>query len=489
MVTNVPPVTFGANGFQMPTEEQILAGCAADINAAFGGALNPALNTPQGQLATSLAAIVAAADTDFLYYTTQTDPAYAQGRMQDAIGRIYFMQRFGAEPTVLQVSCSGQGAPIPVNTLIQDKAGNTYYCTGSGTIPATGGAIILQFANLVPGPIAVPVVASLTIYSAIPGWDSATLISGEVGNNTESQSQFETRRAASVAVNSVGNLNAVQGAVLALPGVLDCYVTDNTSSGTATIGGVVLLPNSLYVAVVGGSAGDIAQAIWSKKSPGANYNGNTTFTYTNNNPAYSPPYPTYPITWQTPSALQVFYTITIKNSSAVPSNALTLIQNQMLAAFAGGTFGNVTLAKVRIGATIYAATYVTPIAVLGQWAQIISIGVGTSNTPVATFTGSCGGTLMHATIISGTIGIGDWIVSGSGVTGTAAILVGTQIIGFVSGTIGGTGFYTISVAQTFPNQTVSDVNSNGQNITNQVEVANINQSPQLAAANVALVLL
>lgn len=489
MVTSVPSVTFGANGFQMPTEEQILAGVGVDINSAFGGNLNPALNTPQGQLATSMAAIIAAADTDFLYYTTQTDPAYAQGRMQDAIGRIYFLQRFGAEPTVLNVSCSGQNVNIPVNALIQDSAGNTYYCTGSGAIPAAGGAITLQFANLVPGAIPLPIVQGLTIYSALPGWDTATLVSGEVGNETETQSQFETRRAASVAVNSIGTINSIMGAVLSLPGVLDAYVTENTSSGTATIGGVVLLPNSLYVSVAGGSAAQIAQAIWSKKAPGCNYNGNTSFVYTDNNPGYSPPFPTYNVTWNTPSALQIFYTVTIKNSSAVPNNALTLIQTQLLSAFAGGTFGNVTIAKARIGSVIYAVPYSTAISVLGQWAQVISIGVGSSNSPSATFTGSCGGTLMHATIISGTIGIGDWIVSGSGVTGTAAILVGTKIIGFVSGTIGGTGFYTINQAQTFPNQTVSDVNSDGANSPNNLEIVNINQSPQLAAVNINLVLL
>lgn len=484
MATNVPPVTFGATGFVMPTEEQILAGCQADINAAFGGNLNPALNTPQGQLATSMAALIAGADEDFLYYTTQTDPAYAQGRMQDAIGRIYFMQRFAAEPTILQVQCVGQGVTIPVNALIQDGAGNTYYCMGSGVIPLTGGSITLQFANLVPGPIPVPV-GGLTIYSALPGWDVANLVSGEVGNNTETQSQFESRRAASVAVNSVGTINAIQGAVLALPGVLDCYVTENDSSGTATIGGVQLLPNSLYVSVVGGSAMQVAQAIWSKKPPGPPYNGNTTVTYTDNNPGFSPPYPTYQVTWNTPSVLPVFYTVTIKNSPSVPANALALVQNQLLLAFAGGTFGNVTIPKARIGSVLYAPQYTTPVAVLGPWAQITALGIGSPNAPIAQFTGSCGGTSLHVvTLVSGSLGIGDWIVSGSGVTGTAAILNGTQILAQVSGTTGGVGFYTLSMAQIVPLQTLFDVNGSGS-----VVAVNINQSPQLTAGQIQLVLI
>ena len=51
----------------------------ADINAAFGGNLNQALNTPQGQLASSIAAILGNVDDTFAFYTSQTDPAFALG--------------------------------------------------------------------------------------------------------------------------------------------------------------------------------------------------------------------------------------------------------------------------------------------------------------------------------------------------------------------------------------------------------------------------
>jgi len=50
MTTNVPAPTFGPTGFVAPAESAILAGRQADFNQAFGGNLNPALNTSQGQL-------------------------------------------------------------------------------------------------------------------------------------------------------------------------------------------------------------------------------------------------------------------------------------------------------------------------------------------------------------------------------------------------------------------------------------------------------
>ena len=56
MATSVPTATFGPQGFVAPAEADILAGVQADFTTAFGGNLNPALNTPQGQIASSMTA-------------------------------------------------------------------------------------------------------------------------------------------------------------------------------------------------------------------------------------------------------------------------------------------------------------------------------------------------------------------------------------------------------------------------------------------------
>lgn len=57
-VTNVPSVVFGATGVVLPAEADVLTGVQSDINQAFGGGVNPALNTPKGQLSQSLTAII-----------------------------------------------------------------------------------------------------------------------------------------------------------------------------------------------------------------------------------------------------------------------------------------------------------------------------------------------------------------------------------------------------------------------------------------------
>jgi len=137
MPTNVPSPVFGPTGFVAPSEASILAGVQADQNAAFGGNLNPALNTPQGQLATSEAAVIGNKNDQFLALANGVDPAFAAGRMQDAIGRIYFMSRIAAAATVVTATCTGlDGLFIPIGAKAIDSVGNIYNATQAGAIPA-----------------------------------------------------------------------------------------------------------------------------------------------------------------------------------------------------------------------------------------------------------------------------------------------------------------------------------------------------------------
>ncbi|ASW06314.1 baseplate J/gp47 family protein [Rhizobium sp. 11515TR] len=474
--TNVPSPSFGPNGFLIPSAQVVLEGVIEDINAAFGGSLNPALNTPQGQLATSEAAVVDNANQAFLYLTQQFDPAFASGRYQDALARIYFIERNPSQPTVVQALCTGlQGVIIPAGALAIAADGNQYVCTEAGTIPASGN-ITLTFACLVPGPISCPAGTLNQIYQSIPGWDAITNPSdGVLGNDVESRSSFEARRAASVALNSIGSLPSVLGAVLAVPNVLDAFVTENDSNSSQTIGGVLLNPNSIYVAVVGGEAQDVAQAIWSKKAPGCAYNGNTTVTVLDTSKGYAPPYPAYSVSFQIPAPLPILFAVNIVNSTLVPADAATQIQNAIISAFAGGDGGT----RAKIGGTLLASRFYAPVAALGSWAQIVSIEIGSVNNAAASFTGSISGnTLTVSAIASGTLAVGQTISDGTG-----NLIVGTKITALGTGS-GGTGTYTVSVSQTVGSESMQSA------IANLFEIGvRINQVPTVSANNIVVTLI
>lgn len=446
VTTSVPSPIWTDRGFAKPSTADVLNGVISDINSAFGGGLNPALDTPQGQLASSEAAVIDNTNSQFLTMTQMFDPAYAYGRYQDALARIYFIQRNPSQPTVVDALCTGlAGVVIPVGSLAVASDGMQYVATVEGVIPVSG-QITLSFACVTPGPIPCPAGTLNQIYRSIPGWDAIdNLTDGVIGNNVEGRAAFEARRAASVAHNSIGSLPSVLGAVLVVPDVIDAFVTENASNSPAVIGGVSLLPNSLYVAAVGGDTQAVAEAIWSKKAPGCSYNGNTSVTVYDTSAGYVPPYPAYAVQFERPEGLPIIFAVEINNTALVPADAADQIQAAIIAAF-GGLDGG---ARAKIGTTLFASRFYAPVAALGSWAQIVSIKVGSINAASATFTGSIAATTLTVTAVaSGTLAVGQTLFDTSG-----DLIAGTKITALGTGS-GGTGTYTVSSTQTVGSETM-----------------------------------
>ena len=228
MSTSVPQLQFDPAGVVIPTEAAILAGTQTDFNTAFGGGLNSGLSTPQGQLASSQAAIVADKDNQIAYIVNQFDPQYASGRFQDGLARIYFLTRKGATSTAVTCTLGGiPGTVVPAGTYAQDTSGNTYILLGSVTI-GSGGTVSSSWQNLKTGPIACPPSTLTRVYQAISGWDTITNpAQGSLGRVVESQQDFEYRRQNSVAISGRGTCSSIYANVFEVANVLDCYVIDN----------------------------------------------------------------------------------------------------------------------------------------------------------------------------------------------------------------------------------------------------------------------
>lgn len=467
-MTSVPKPTFGPKGFIAPSEADILAGVKADFNGAFGGDLNPADETPQGQLAVSLAAIIGNSNDIFSALINQVDPSYADGRMQDAIARIYFLTRNPSEPTTVAALIAGlPGTVIPIGALAKSVDGNIFSCSQAGVI-GPAGTVTLSFANTAPGPVPLAPTALSVVYRAIPGWDSVTnTAAGILGRDVETRADFEARRAASVALNAAGTLPAIRASVLNVANVVDVYATENNTAGAVTIGGVSIAAHALFVSVAGGLAADVARAIWIKKNPGCGYTGTTTVVVTDNNSGYALPYPTYNVTFTIPSALPIGFVVSIANDATVPDNAVTLIKGAILAAFAGADGGP----RARIGGTIFASRFYAGIAQLGPWAQIISITVGSPNSSGAVVTGSITGpTLTVTAVASGAIAVGQTVEG-------ASVLPGTTVLS------GSGASWVLSKTQTVASETLTFFVPT----LNEV-VARIDQIPTAAIDDISVVL-
>lgn len=358
--TAVPDVTVTENGLTVPDITDVLAGRLTDMNAALGGGASQSLSSPQGQIAQSDTEIIAQVYDKLLCLFNQMNPDFSTGRMQDGIGRIYFMDRISARGTVVTATCIGKvGTLIPAGSTASDDAGYIYQSVDDATIPASG-SVDVQFVNMTTGPIPCASGELNQIYRAVPGWDAVSNTSpGVVGVDVESRIAFETRRRQSVARNSRNQDGAMLAALLETDGVLDAYVWSNRTGETVTVGttNFPVLPHSVYACVYGGEDADVAEAIFRTYNPGANLNGTTHYTvYDNVN--YLPPYPSYDMQWLKASPTRVYFTVQIDSSLNPPSDITQQVKNMIISVFNGEYDG---IVKARIGSTINAGKYYAPV--------------------------------------------------------------------------------------------------------------------------------
>ena len=489
--TNVPFPQWTTTGLVVPSEAAVLAGVLADFNAALGGNLNITnLQTPQGQLATAQAACISNCYALFAQLVDQVNPDFATSWMQDAIGRIYFMNRLAATSTLVQCNCIGlPGTVIPAgstsNPQAYDTAGNLYYAVTGGTIPG-GGTLSLQFANVVTGPIPCASGTLTSIYQAVTGWDQITNPSaGTLGTNVQSAESFEYQRELSVQANAQGTPAAIYGAVAAVPGVTAVFVLDNDTNSTVNYGPTKysLPPNSTYVSVAGNAITQaVAQAIWSKKGPGCSYaagTGVSATVYDTTYPAGSQP--AYTVSFNEPTALAMSCVVTLSSASGLPGNINTLIQNAILSLFQNGQQASATqqaIPPVSIASLILAANYFPVVLALYAGIPLVSITWGTLFTGTGTVATSTTTTLTVNTVTSGFLAPGD-IISMAGVPS------GTYIVQQLTGSVvGSTGTYQMSAAATANESGVALTSTTGNNTQFQ---AGIDQLPVLSATNISIV--
>lgn len=486
MSTNVPQIQWTEQGLVVPSEAAVLLGVQEDLNAAFGGNLNfTNLFTPQGQLASSLAAVISNTYALFVMLVNGVDPDLNSGFMQDVIGRIYFLNREQGTPTVVECTCVGiAGTIIPTGALAQDQAGNIYNCVEGGVIPI-GGSIVLEFQNNLLGPIPCPASTLTIIYQAVPGWESITNpAQGVLGTNVESAEAFEFRREQSVAANAHGSAPAIYGAVIDLPGVTDAYVIENFTNGTVDTGSTLfpLVAHSVFVGVIGGVPQDIANAIWTKKDLGCNMNGNTTETVVD--PNYAFPQPSYSITFNNNAENPVVFdfTVNIKNSSALPSTIVADVTAAITGQFNGTLPGS---QRVRIGSLLLVSNFVGAVAACEGPSipvQVLDIFLGSA------FTGDCtlvsGSRVMTVTTAStGSLSAGT-IVEDAATSIPAGTWIVEQITAIAPPTGGGTGTYLLSAAATTTQASPEALTGSATGIEDQI---GIDQAPELGTVTVNLV--
>jgi uncharacterized phage protein gp47/JayE len=349
---------------QIPTETEVLNGVLADFNDAFGGGLNLNLETPQGQLASSLAAVIADKNNVIAELVNQIHPEYAEGVMQDAIAQIYFLQRKPATDSAVVCEFVGlPGTQIPQGFIVQDAAGNQWALQQEIGIPI-GGKI--SGTLIAAGQIEAPAHSVNVVYQALVGLDRVDNPHPAVpGRAEESRAEFAERRRRSVAINAHGTPQAVYANVFALDGVRDVYVIDNPKGQNVQAGATnyTLKPHSIYVAAVGGNDTAVAEAVLRYAGSGCDFNGNTEITVYDH--SYNDPKPAYQVAFMRPAELPVYFRIKIERGAFIGADAA--IKQAVINAFKG-----------RIGANLYAIGYVAPVVQAVPNVHVLDVEIGLS---------------------------------------------------------------------------------------------------------------
>ena len=351
----IPNIQFTAQGIDAPSREAVTAGLWAMMRQAFGLNITQDARTPQGQLVTSLTAVITERDSQFIELANNFDPRYSFGKFQEALGAIYFLSRSQATRSVVTLAFTGlAGSIVPGGAKVQDGNGNIWETTQMGTVDVPTGTVTVSARAQVPGPIQAATGTINNLLDTLPGIDRAeNLVPAVPGSNEESRSDFELRRADSVTANSRLTNSAVFGAVLDLPDVIDVRVIDNPTDESITVGATnyPMIRNSLLVSVVGGDDYDIAGKIMAKGGTGCAFVGNTDVLWkdTDNYDDGFPP--EYDVKFLRPTIVPLYFNIAVANFDTLTSQQVSAARQSIASQLASGP------RRARIGGTVLASSF------------------------------------------------------------------------------------------------------------------------------------
>ena len=323
--------------------------------------INTAPETPQGQIIDAETLAITQKDAELAFLANMFNPKTARGIWQEALAEIYFIKRKKAVNSRCYCVLTGlNGTLIEKGSKIQSSADDTYwYLLETVTINDNSSVTALFECESEGAVIASPNTLN-KIITTVAGWDTVNNIqSATVGTFEESQQAFEKRRYDSVALNSVGTIASVFSRVNQIDDVVGCYVVDNKTNINKIIDDYLLKPHSIYVAVIGGSNQDIAEAIYRSLSAGCDYNGNTQITVVDPHT-----HAKEKVTFMRPTQQNVYIKVNVFDKD-LPDDYENLIKNAVITNFYGQdeqiVIAGEALTRAIMGQYIYASRFLPSI--------------------------------------------------------------------------------------------------------------------------------
>lgn len=322
---------FNSNGTVIADTADIQTTVQSEYQEALGSDISLEEATPQGRLID----IETTARVNTLSYAALITNVVininqATGTALDAWGANFNIYRYAATSSQVTATVGGvadtvitQGSQaIDINGILWTAEsdiviGSTGTATGTFICSQTG-AIQLGIGELNK------IVASGTL--GIDGWETITnSAAAVVGSAQESDNNFRQRILQSIFGGSAlfGNY---QSAVNKVSNVTASYAKENPYGSSLILDDITIPAHSIYVCVQGGNSSDVAYALYSVKSAGCGWVGNTTVnvtdkTFGNQNTVK------YQIPTDSNFAITVNVTSGLNSSSSLSDDIKTVITN------------------------------------------------------------------------------------------------------------------------------------------------------------------
>ena len=359
-------ISVTSDGIKVPQASEIKTVFQDILKDSFGSDINLDDSTSQGVWVDDLTDEKMADNAEVLYLFNQFNPETASGVFQDALASLFGLERKIATHSVVNCQCIGiegtvlNGIDSGNPAMAISTNGDKFECVTGGTIDSTG-TITLQFRSVETGSIPCSANTVNGIFGTVIGWDSVNnSASGTVGEEEESQYDFEQRRKNSLALNATGSLASVYSGVFNIKDVTDVLVEENDTGSTVTKRGVSMTQHSIYICVNGlTNPDDLAKVIFDTKSAGCDTIGSYTCSYTETFDNGSTVTHTYK--YDTPTDSDVYIKVIVSSLPSAESQAS--VKNAIFDDFNGDlTNGN---SKITIGSSIYASRFLAVVSALG----------------------------------------------------------------------------------------------------------------------------
>lgn len=279
------PDSFDANGLQVKTAAEITSDLTVAMQNIYGADINVEQNSPDGQFIGIMTQMCVDIRELIVQINAGFDPDQAVGAILDQRVAFNDIQREGGTYTIQPVDIvtnrtveldgldGNFNNPLGTAYTVQDDNANEFILIDSVTLLA--GTTTVSFRAQQIGAVNVPIDTIINPVTIITGVISVNNSSAAitVGEQEETDPQLRTRRQRSVALASNGYLNGLLGTVLNLPGVTEAALYENVSDNVDANG---IPAHGIWLIVDGGADSDIANAIYTKKSYGANMKGAVT---------------------------------------------------------------------------------------------------------------------------------------------------------------------------------------------------------------------